>query len=236
MLRRLLLSAVLAAAALALTASSAFAVVSYQGMRASMSPTKVGTAKKPRNERLTVNPFIRYDPADPPFATKTAVLWIDRDLRVNGAKLRSCTEGQVQLDKCPSGSRVGTGTATGYAPVLGVNEPLALTAYNSDRGRKLLIFAVGDSPTLIHDVIIGRISKVSGTYGTKLSVVIPVPLQLPAPNVYVVLVNFKLSVGSRTSRYVQSTACRRGGLRIKGRFAFTDGTAKSANARVKCRR
>lgn len=218
----------------ALSAVPAGAVQSVQQLRGSLSPRKAGSAKKPAPVALTVNPFVELNAGDAPFATSSAVIWLDRNLRFAGAKTTSCTAAKAQMGTCPTASRVGRGSAAGVA--LGLTENLSIVAYNGPRGGSLLMLVEGTEPLSIKEVLVGELTPARAPYGTKLSVTIPPGLQQPVPGVFATLTDFKLTVGSKKSRFVTLACCPKGGLRLAGDFAFTDDTSQRAETRAACSR
>ena len=235
-MRRITTLSLATVAALALSAAPAFAVTSQQTLVAKVSPNKAGTAKKPANVALTVEPKVALDPADSPFATTTAVIFLDKNLKFGGAKFKSCTAGQVPAGKCPSAAKVGSGTAQGQA--LGLTENLKITAYNGPGGKSLLMRVQGDSPLTIDSTLVGQLSSASGAYGKKLTVAIPSDLQQPAPGAFATLLDFKLNVKGTSGKtpYVGLTGCPAGGLKFGGAFTYTDGSTQNVTTTAACKK
>ena len=78
------------------TAGLAQAVNSHQSVAVKLAHSKAGTAAKPKSVgALTVDMNVALDPADPAFATRSAVIHFDKGLVFNSAKFPSCTEAQV---------------------------------------------------------------------------------------------------------------------------------------------
>jgi len=235
-MRRITILSVLAVSALALSAAPAFAVTSKQTLLAKVSPTKAGTAKKPANVSLTVEPKVALDSADSPFATTLAVISLDKNLKFNGAKFKACTAGQVQTGSCSSAAKVGSGTAAGQA--LGLTENLKIVAFNGTGGTSLLMHVTGDTPLQIDEVLVGKLSAGSGKFGKKLSVEIPAGLQQPAPGAFATLLDFKLAVKGTAGKtpYVSLVGCPTGGLNFGGAFTFTDGSTQNVTAKAACKK
>ena len=235
-MRKLTLMAVAAVTALC-AVGIAQAVTPTTTMKASVSPSKKGTAKKPANVKLNVELITQPTPGEPAFATRSTVVHFDKNLKFGGKNLKSCSSSQVQADdtKCPKGSKVGSGSATGVA--LGLTENLTVTAYNGPTGNKLELLVDGQSPLQIHSVIEGKLQKDSGPYGQKLVVAIPETLQQPAPGAFATLTDFKTSVkgtGSKKRPYVGLAGCAKKTLNYKSDFVFTDGTTSTATTTSKC--
>jgi hypothetical protein len=161
----------------------------------------------------------------------------DKNLKFGGKNLKSCSSTQVQTNdtKCPKGSKVGSGSATGMA--LGLTENLTVTAYNGPSGNKLELLVDGQSPLQIHSVIEGKLQKDTGLYGQKLVVAIPETLQQPAPGAFATLTDFKTSVkgtGSKSRPYVGLAGCTKRQLNFKSDFVFTDDSTSTATTTAKC--
>ena len=235
-MRKLTLMAVAAVTAFC-AVGIAQAVTPTTTMKASVSPSKKGTAKKPANVKLNVELITQPTAGEPAFATRSTVVHFDKNLKFGGKNLKSCSSSQVQADdtKCPKGSKVGSGSATGVA--LGLTENLTVTAYNGPTGNKLELLVDGQSPLQIHSVIEGKLQKDSGLYGQKLVVAIPETLQQPAPGAFATLTDFKTSVkgtGSKKRPYVGLAGCAKKTLNYKSDFVFTDGTTSTATTTSKC--
>lgn len=235
-MRKLTLTAAAAVTAIG-AVGVAQAVTPTTAMKASVSPTKKGTKKKPRNVKLNIELITQPNPNDPAFATRTTVVHFDKNIKFDGKHLKSCSAAQVQADatKCPKGSKVGTGSATGTA--LGLTEALTVAAYNGPAGTKIELLVDGSSPLQIHQVIEGKLQSDSGKFGKKLSVAIPEGLQQPAPGAYATLTDFKTSVkgtGSKKRPFVGLAGCTKKTLNYKTDFVFTDGTTSTATTTSKC--
>jgi hypothetical protein len=236
-MRKLTLTAAVAVTAIG-AVGIAQAVTPTTAIKASVSPTKKGTKKKPRNVKLNVELITQPTPGEPSFATSRTVVHFDRNIRFDGKHLKSCSKAQVQADdtKCPKASRVGSGSATGSA--LGLTENLTVTAYNGPRGNKIELLVDGQTPLQIHQVIEGKLQSDSKPYGKKLVVAIPPALQQPAPGAYATLTDFKTSVkgtGSKKRPFVGLAGCTKKKLNYKTDFVFTDGTTSTATTTSKCR-
>jgi hypothetical protein len=235
-MRKLTLLAVAAVTALCVV-GIAQAVTPTTALKASVSPSTKGTATKPKNVKLNVELITTPTPGQPDFATKSTVVHFDKNLKFGGKNLKSCSSTQVQTNdtKCPKGSKVGSGSATGMA--LGLTENLTVTAYNGPSGNKLELLVDGQSPLQIHSVIEGKLQKDTGLYGQKLVVAIPETLQQPAPGAFATLTDFKTSVkgtGSKKRPYVGLAGCAKKTLNYKSDFVFTDGTTSTATTTSKC--
>lgn len=235
-MRKMTLAAVAAVTAIG-AVGAAQAVTPTTAMKASVSPSKKGTTKKPANVKLSVELITQPSAGDAAFATRSTVVHFDKNLKFGSKYLKACSSAQVQADntRCPSGSKVGSGSATGTA--LGLTENLTVTAYNGPGGNKLELLVDGQAPLQIHSVIEGKLQTDSGKFGKKLVVAIPDNLQQPAPGAYATLTDFKTVVkgtGSKKRPFIGLSGCTKKTLNYKTDFVFTDGSTSTATTTSKC--
>jgi hypothetical protein len=77
---------------------------------------------------------VAVDKSDPSFATRSAVIHLDKNVVLNAANFPSCTESQVRTGGAACAkAKVGSGKATGLA--LGLQENLTVRAYNGPKRR-----------------------------------------------------------------------------------------------------
>jgi hypothetical protein len=235
-MRKLTLMAVAALTALG-AVGVAQAVTPTTTLKASVSPSKKGTKKKPKNVKLSIELITQPKADEPGFATKSTVVHFDKNLVFGSKYLPSCSAAQVQADntKCKKGSKVGSGSAQGVS--LGLAENLTVTAYNGPGGNKLELLVDGQQPLQIHSVIEGKIVSDKGKFGKKLVVAIPPALQQPAPGAFATLTDFKTAVkgtGSKKRPFVGLTGCTKKKLNYQADFVFTDGSTSTATTTSKC--
>lgn len=218
------------------TAGLAQAVNSHQSVAVKLAHSKAGTAAKPKSVgALTVDMNVALDPADPAFATRSAVIHFDKSLVFNSAKFPSCTEAQV-LSGAPACAKAKIGSGKAAALALGQREDLAVTAYNGPGGKSVLLHVTGTAPLKIDSVIVGKLASDSGAFGRKLVVSIPANLQQPLGGVFATLTSFMTSVGgtAKGTPYVALKGCSGGKLKFKGDFVFTDGSKQSPTSTTSC--
>ena len=218
------------------TAGVAQAVNSHQSVAVKLAHSKAGTAAKPKSVgALTVDMKVALDSSDQPFATRTATIHFDKNLVFNSAKFPSCTEAQVLSGAAACAkAKVGSGKAVGLA--LGLQQNLAVTAYNGPGGKAVLLHVTGSQPLKINSVIVGKLNPDSGAFGRKLVVTIPANLQQPLTGAYATLTSFKTTVGGSAhgTPYVALKGCSGGKLNYKGDFVFTDGSKQSPTSTGAC--
>ena len=245
MLRRVTLLALAVVAVVAIPASSAFAVNSPQQFSASVTPNKGGTKAKPTPVTLKVRPYFGDISADAaaPFATQTANVFFPAESVFNGKYFPSCANAKVlsAANSCPANSKVGSGTAAGVA--LGLTENLKVTIYNGPGGNKVELLVDGTSPLAIHSVIEGKLSKVTGKYGLKLSVPIPPDLQQPAPGAIATLTDFNTTLpvkfvkkGKKKIPYLGASGCATGKWNFGYTGLYTAGTSQTVNVTEPCKK
>jgi hypothetical protein len=204
-----------------------------------VTPKKHGTKKKPKNVTLFVD--VGSDaPADPSqgYATSSTTIHFDKNLVFGGKYMKSCSKSQVLADytKCPKGSKVGSGSATGTA--VGATDHLQVLAFNGPGGNKIELW-VNDNGTLKFTAVIeGTLSSDSGVYGKKLVVPIPSQLQQPVPGVYATLTDFQTTVkgtGSKRRPFVGLKGCPSDkALKFGADFTYTDGTSATPTTTAPC--
>ena len=212
------------------------AVDAQHTLKVKTTPGKAGTKKKPANLKLFTDLITIPAASDQPFATKTAVVSFDKNIVFNPKAIKSCSTSQVQSDqtKCPKGSKVGSGKATGSA--LGQTENLTVTAYNGP-SNTLNLHVVGNAPLVIDSVISGKLVNASGKYGKKLTVAVPENLQQPLTGVFATLTDFQVTVkgGSSKKPYIGLKGCNKNKkLNFQSVLTYTDGTTKTATTTTNC--
>lgn len=235
-MRKVAVLAVMAAVPVAAVSIAQAATVD-QTINVSVSPSKAGTKKKPVPVKLKVDIKTKKKVASEEFATKTATIFFDKNLVFNPKSFPTCTAATVQSNEagCAKGSKVGSGSATGEA--LGQVQNLKVSAFNGP-GSTLNLHVTGSTPLAIDSVIVGKLQKASGIYGTKLAVTIPDNLQQPLPGVFATLTSFVTTINKQSRKgkpYVGLAGCTKKKLNFKGDFVFTDNTKVTAKDTVACK-
>ncbi len=210
------LAAALASVAVA-TASApvapAYAIESLQHASATVKPSVAGTKARPRAVSLTVRAW--FDEIAPDlgrqvqFATVNGEIFFPKEGITNNRRFPSCRPATVLQDerKCPSGSRIGTGSARGIG--LGLDETVDLQAFNLPAGKGVVVLVVGETPLIIRDVVVATLTtlKRDPKFRYRLSFTIPRNLQSPAPGVLAAIKDFRLTVPAqylkKNGRYVE---------------------------------
>ncbi len=206
----------LIAAVAALTALCFTAVAFGQGaaLDVTVKKSKAGTKQKPKDATL------RLEISNEDF-TQTASrieIWLGKTVILDHrAAKKKCSIGTLSSggpSKCPAASRIGKGKATARA---GVNRssnppvlPFDLTAFQT--GKKSIAFYLKQSNGNIVAVAPGKISKASGTYGTKIDVSIPAePAQQYPAGVYNGLEKIDVTIGStkKGKSVIKTVGCKK---------------------------
>jgi hypothetical protein len=236
--------AAILAAGLALAVAAVVPAFSAPGashgtvLSASTSPSRKGKPTKPVGVKIhTV--FTTQPPAQgqPGFATKRTVVHLPKYLRFHGDKFKHCSEATLNASgptACPSGSKIGSGTAQGQA--LGQTENLTVLAFNGQGSKQLLLYVQGSTPLAINSTIVGTLKNDTGKYGKKLDVAIPANLQQPLTNVYATLTKFDTTIGGKVGgkNYVDSIGCIKSKRNWGADLEFTDGTSDKTTTTSTC--
>jgi hypothetical protein len=219
-----------------------------QSVDVRLTNNRAGTASEPRSVgRLTVTTGTPITPGEAPWAATRAVIHFDRNIVFNPRNFGTCSVNQIRQDatRCPSSSRVGTGSAAATVfsgPAATANVTPRVTAYNGPRtasGNPRIFLLVVEPQFNVRDVMTGTLKPDTGRYARKLDVAIPTKLQNAGlPGITISLTRFQTSVGGtrRGTPFVALRGCSGGKLNYKGDFTFTDGTTLSDTSTATCRR
>ena len=179
-------------------------------------PSKAGTKSKPKavSTKLTIS-----NSRASGTTAKRIEIFFDKNIRMNPKGFPTCSASKIEndgADSCPSGSKLGTGTAAAVVnPTSPTPAPLAFkNTFYVGSSKSLSIDLVQTSGD-VRAVLVGKISKAGGKYGQKLSIEIPENLQQPAPGVYSALTDIATSLkgtskGSKKHGFFESIGCTGG--------------------------
>jgi hypothetical protein len=207
----------------------------------------------PQTLSLTIDARFSTDvPDELPQTISKAVVYFPHGPRVNGRFFPSCDPARLRRMRgspraCPHGSRLGGGVAIGTSPQFsGVNEHAQVDIYNGKAGRSLIFFFRGLNPVLIGGMIVAPFTALhGGRWGYRLTMNVPHGLQEIAPDIFVSLLDFKVTTGGsvrvrqggRTVRYgfIETLACPPGALvPVRGVFSFRGGGSTTTDSYVAC--
>jgi hypothetical protein len=141
---------------------------------ASISPSKVGTKKKPKPTKITLE--VKND--DSSQTAKELKIYTPKQIKVNGKGLKYCKQSKLEenLDPsaCPGKSKLGTGTADAIAGVNGGSPaPLKFNVTAFLLSKKKIGFLIKQQGGDIAALAIGTMKKGGSGYGGLLDVQIP---------------------------------------------------------------
>ncbi|MDX6724162.1 MAG: hypothetical protein QOD73_2566 [Solirubrobacteraceae bacterium] len=173
---------------------------------ATISPAKVGTKKKPKNSTLKL--FVKNNKTDA--TVQTITVFIDKKIKLNGKGFKYCTAATLNgkgQTACPAGSKAGSGTA--HAVVGPGHSPVAFTVDAYVGSKSSVIFYTQQVGGTVRKGLVGKVSKASGKYGSKIVITIDPDLQQPAPNVFSSLVDLKTTLKAKKGKHylISSTGC-----------------------------
>lgn len=220
-MRKTLIAACVAALALVVAAVAMAATTHSQKYDATISPSKSGTAKKPKPVTLGVHLTGSTSDGSVPPASKHVVTFFGRGIVLNGAPFKSCTlatlnDANKGPSACPSDSKIGGGTATAHIgnDAGGPNETLTVTIFNGPKGKTVNFYLKGTDPIALTAAFAAKIIKISsGKFGYKLDVTIPKSLYNPVEGVYTPLTDFNVKikaikrVAGKQVSLVSTTSC-----------------------------
>lgn len=174
-------------------------------------------------------------PAGTTFVLKSLDYLFPKGAVANGKLFPSCSAAKLQaahgvLTKCPKGSRIGSGIATGTAVALGITSTGDITLFNGPGGKSITMNINIIRPAAINATFSAPLKKTSGKFGYKLTVNVPTSLQSILDGPIVVrriqaTTGATITVKGKKRGYIEAnaSACPKSGkLAIKGDFFFTD--------------
>jgi hypothetical protein len=204
---------------------------------------------KPQTLSLTIDTRFASDvPGTLPGTVSKAVIYFPHGPRVNGRLFPACDPRRLQRMRgssraCPRGSRLGGGFALGTSPQFeGVNERAKVELYNGRGGRSIIFWIHGENPVLVAGMIVAPFQELrGGRWGYKLTLPVPHNLQEIATDIFVSLLDFKVTTGGSVVRdghrygFIESLACPPGALvPVRGEFQFLDGASASTDSYIAC--
>ena len=202
-MRKTLIAALTALTALALTAVAiAQNPAPSIDVTATVSPSKAGTKKKPKSEKLNLT--INNSRESKTSASKIEIS-IPKTMKLSTKGLKTCSVSKLDSQgkaNCPRGSLAGIGTADALVNPASPNPaPLKFNVSTFVAGKNLLAFYLEQQGTDsgVQQALPAKITSVKNrVYGQKLTINIPANLQQPAPGVYSTLIQIKNSLGLKS--------------------------------------
>ena len=188
----------------ALTALAVVAVAQAQSPGAditvSISPNKVGTKKKPKAEKLT----LELKNEDSSQTADGLEVFVAKNIKASTKGLRKCSAARLEAEgksACPAASKVGSGTADAIAGV-NTGAPAALkfnvTAFII--GNNKIGFYLEQQGGEIRVMATGTFKRASGQYGSVLDVDIPQLAREFPPGTFNGLVGLKTTLYKKVGK------------------------------------
>jgi hypothetical protein len=169
-------------------------------------------------------------PGEAPKAAKLLVITFPAGTRFKLGSVNPCklSDGQLTNGKsCPSGSQIGTGSASASAYPLPQPILAGVKAYAAGPNKMVLVVKA-TSP--IPQTLVIR----ETTSGAKLTIPVPTPT---VAGFQVVLVSLKLNVparGSGETSLITAGKCSPQGFIVKSHFVYTDGSTADLQSTSRC--
>jgi hypothetical protein len=227
-LRRYLITATAAVAALAIAAPVASAQEPKPTMSVNITPKKAGTKKKPKNSTIKLS---IENPETNRTMTKLTITTA-KTFKFSGKGLTRCDEAELEAGgpaACPRASRVGSGTASA---ALGVNSsnptPLTFDVTAIVLGAKEIGFYLAARELPVNVLAPGHIS------GRKLTIEVPEAAQQPATNVFAGLISLNATLKAKKGKnYLASTnGCKARKHPFSAVLTFRDNGVSPAGTRT----
>jgi hypothetical protein len=198
---------------------------------AKITPTKAGTKKKPKNATLKL--FVKNNQTEATVDTITVNL--GKNIKLSGKGFKYCTAETLNSQgsvACPSGSKAGSGTA--HAVVGPGHAPVSFTVDAYVGSKTSIIFYTQQVGGIIRKGLVGKVSKASGKYGSKIVITIDDDLQQPAPNVFSSLVDLRTTISAKKGKHylVSTTGCKSKKHNVGVKFTFNPNATFPASGSI----
>ena len=135
---------------------------------------------------------------------------LGKNVKLDGKGFKYCTANTLNgkgQTACPAGSKAGSGTA--HAVVGPGHAPVGFTVDAYVGSKNSIIFYTQQVGGTVRKGLVGKVSKASGKFGSKIVITIDPDLQQPATNVYSSLVDLKTTIKAKKGKHflVSSTGC-----------------------------
>jgi hypothetical protein len=178
----------------------------------------------------------------PPSVLKRAVISFPYGAKLNSKLFPSCSAAAIEqrgAKACPSGSKIGSGSAVGSTS--GIHEQLKVTLFNGKRGKSIVFYLQGTNPVVINVPFDAPLVTLSGgKWNFRLTVDVPESLQRivgldVAIDDFSVKVDGKRKVKGRRRGYIETLICPPGALvPLQGVFSFIGAPDLTQNSYLTC--
>ncbi len=203
---------------------------------------KKGTKKKPRALGLTFKIKTTADNTaeNGSFSTKRVVVHFDKKLDFRGIKkFPTCANKIVasKPQKCPKGSKIGTGVAQAIVGEGQIEANPKIEAYNDKNGKINMKLIARPGEIDSSGILVGKLKRDSkSAFGSKLDVPIPSKLQSQL-GLTITITRFDLKISRKTYKrkaYIASIGCSSRKYKFQTDFTFSDNTKDTVKSTSKC--
>jgi hypothetical protein len=185
--------------ALAAATPVALAVSPVVKLRGSAQLSKVQGSSVTAAKFHVDTTFSTDTPGAPLFTIQKAVIFFPDHAGTNGRLFPSCSAQQIErfrgnVKRCPSGSKIGSGTVTAQALQLGITATGQVTMFNSRHGKSITFNIRTLLPAYINESIEAPLTQLHGRYGEKLTLVVPQSLQEILSGIFVGVQDFDVTL------------------------------------------
>jgi hypothetical protein len=182
------------------------------------------------------------------FTIQRAVVFFPDHAGTNGRLFPSCDAAQIErwhgnVNRCPKGSKIGSGTVKAQALQLGITATGRVTMFNSHHGKSITFNIQTYLPAYINESIDAPLTQLHGKYGEKLTLVVPHSLQEIISGVFVGVQSFDVTITGAVRAhgvgysFLRARTCPKRAMH--GVFDFEDWTSgqtatATADAKVRC--
>jgi hypothetical protein len=210
----------------------------------SVSPVIRGFPESPQALSMKIDlAFDTNPPGGTPPTVGRAVLSFPYGARLNSRRFPSCTAARLKggPGRCPSGSRLGTGSVT--AVVNNQQVPVQLDLVNGPRGRSILFLFRASTPVNIAEVVQAPLQTISDArYRYRLTLAVPQVLQQPVAGLTVGVRRFTATLQRKRIRvrgerigFIEALACPPGArIPLRGDFTYVNGGNQSVDSFLTC--
>ena len=193
---------------------------------------------------LNVHSIIDTTTGEKPTTLKSIVFNFPH-AKVNAKYFKTCDPvklGGAGPKACPSGSKLGSGTALADARPLVNPVHATITMYNAKpkHGNPVFIFYAQATEVAVNLVLQGELKRASGKYGYRLEIPVPRIPTLPGQDdasIHDINVNVAATTRrkGKTVYLLQApTVCPSGGFPFQTTFNFNDGSHLTSNTAISC--
>jgi hypothetical protein len=182
-----------------------------------ITPTKGGTKKKPKNATLTATFNVNKESR----STVSRITYLlPKNAKVSGKGFRFCPASQINnngVGSCPKGSQVGTGSATALLGPQQTPIQFSIKVF-AGSANEIALALSGSVPA---PAFRGIISNAGGSFGQKITVDVPATVQQPIKGLYSYITSVTAKLGGvkgstgkgkkkKTTYFVAVTGCPSG--------------------------